>query len=134
MSMNSANEMGPRSAMARRIAASTGSLGSVTACAPGRPPGARRPAALSLRHNPPVEPRPAATVVVVRPGPRGVEVLMLRRAPDTPFAAGFVVFPGGMVDDADADLAERWFDDAGDAASSRTAHALEAGLVMGGDG
>ncbi|HEX9377622.1 MAG TPA: NUDIX domain-containing protein [Actinomycetota bacterium] len=83
-----------------------------------------------------MEPRPAATVVVVRPGPRGVEVLMLRRAPDTPFAAGFVVFPGGMVDDADADLAERWFDDAGDAARACAVRELaeEAGLVMGGDG
>jgi 8-oxo-dGTP pyrophosphatase MutT (NUDIX family) len=48
-------------------------------------------------------------VVVARPNPRGVEVLMLRRSSQNRFGPGFVVFPGGSVDPEDADLAERWF-------------------------
>lgn len=50
--------------------------------------------------------RPAATVVVARPG---VEILMLQRSAGSRFAPGFVVFPGGMVEEGDADLARRWF-------------------------
>jgi 8-oxo-dGTP pyrophosphatase MutT (NUDIX family) len=57
----------------------------------------------------PVAPRPAATVVVARPAPEGVEVLMLRRGPRSRFGAGFAVFPGGSIDPADDGLAERWF-------------------------
>src|SRR6266498_468453 len=56
--------------------------------------------------------RPAATIVVARPGePHGprVEVLLLRRSARSRFAAGFVVFPGGVVEDGDAELAARWF-------------------------
>ena len=55
------------------------------------------------------EPRPAATVVVVRPGTGGVEVLMLRRGPKSRFGAGFAVFPGGSIDPTDDELAARWF-------------------------
>ena len=53
--------------------------------------------------------RPAATVVVVRPGPRGPEVLVTRRTPRHRFLAGYVVFPGGAVDVADASLATQLF-------------------------
>lgn len=49
----------------------------------------------------PVVPRPAATVMVLRDGADGVEVLLLRRAGGTPFVPGAHVFPGGAVDDAD---------------------------------
>jgi 8-oxo-dGTP pyrophosphatase MutT (NUDIX family) len=57
------------------------------------------------------EPQPAATVVVARPAPEGVEVLVLRRAAGNRFAPGFVVFPGGVVDQGDTALAARWFGD-----------------------
>jgi 8-oxo-dGTP pyrophosphatase MutT (NUDIX family) len=45
---------------------------------------------------------PAATVVVVRDGPDGPEVLMLRRNSKLAFG-GMWVFPGGRVDPGDAD-------------------------------
>ena len=44
--------------------------------------------------------RPAATVVVVRDGDTGLEVLLLKRSEVGAFA-GMWVFPGGRVDDAD---------------------------------
>ena len=50
----------------------------------------------------PVEPRPAATVVLVRPGPAGLEVLLTHRPSTMAFAAGVHVFPGGRVDAGDA--------------------------------
>jgi len=51
---------------------------------------------------------PAATVVVLRDRPDGVEgvgpeVLMLRRDRDLSFAGGMWVFPGGRIDTADLD-------------------------------
>lgn len=52
---------------------------------------------------PAVVPRPAATVMLLRDGRRGLEVLLLRRATTTPFVPGAHVFPGGAVDDADGD-------------------------------
>jgi 8-oxo-dGTP pyrophosphatase MutT (NUDIX family) len=62
---------------------------------------------------PPVAPRDAATVIVVRPGTagRGVEVLLLQRTRALDFAPGACVFPGGSVDEQDADpaiLAGSW--------------------------
>jgi 8-oxo-dGTP pyrophosphatase MutT (NUDIX family) len=52
-----------------------------------------------------VEVQPAATVMLVRDagdGPGGsLEVLMLRRHPDSVFAADAWVFPGGRVDESD---------------------------------
>lgn len=82
--------------------------------------------------NPP-EPRPAATVALLRPrtgsagdaggggahaarnvtsagtGGSGIEVLLLRRSPSAAFVPGAYVFPGGRVDrdDASAELLER---------------------------
>lgn len=49
------------------------------------------------------EPRPAATVVPMRDSPQGPEALLLRRNRETGFVPGAWVFPGGRVDDADAD-------------------------------
>jgi 8-oxo-dGTP pyrophosphatase MutT (NUDIX family) len=46
-------------------------------------------------------PRPAATIMLVRPAPHGYEVLMLRRHKDLAFAGGAYVFPGGSVDPSD---------------------------------
>lgn len=79
-----------------------------------------------------MEPIPAATVVVVRPGRDRVETLMLRRAAASRFAPGFLVFPGGVIEDGDPALAERWF---GDPAEGSRACALrelheETGLLL----
>lgn len=45
----------------------------------------------------PVVPRPAATVMVVRPAPDEYEVFMVRRHQASKFAADVYVFPGGTV-------------------------------------
>jgi glyoxylase-like metal-dependent hydrolase (beta-lactamase superfamily II)/8-oxo-dGTP pyrophosphatase MutT (NUDIX family) len=50
----------------------------------------------------PAVPRPAATVLLVRDGPGGMEVLMTRRSATASFAPGAYVFPGGGIDAADA--------------------------------
>ena len=50
-------------------------------------------------------PRPAATVVLLRDGDQGTEVLMLRRAAQSDVLGGAFVFPGGKLDEADADPA-----------------------------
>lgn len=60
----------------------------------------RRPAPVSGE---PVRPHPAATVVLLRPGAGGLEVLLTRRPSTMAFAAGMMVFPGGRVDAADSD-------------------------------
>jgi 8-oxo-dGTP pyrophosphatase MutT (NUDIX family) len=49
----------------------------------------------------PLEPWPAATLVLVRPGAGGREVLLLRRPSTSSFAPDAWVFPGGRVDDSD---------------------------------
>jgi len=46
--------------------------------------------------------RPAATVLLLRDGPQGIEVLMTRRSMSASFAPGAYVFPGGGMDAADA--------------------------------
>lgn len=48
--------------------------------------------------------RDAATVVLLRDGEAGVETWLLTRVTALDFAAGMSVFPGGRVDDGDADL------------------------------
>lgn len=47
-------------------------------------------------------PAAAATVVLLRPGPAGLEVLLTRRPATMAFAADVHVFPGGRVDPSDA--------------------------------
>jgi len=49
----------------------------------------------------PVVPRPAATVMLLREGAGGPEVLLVERAASTPFVPGAHVFPGGAVDPGD---------------------------------
>ena len=51
----------------------------------------------------PAVPRPAATVVLIRPGVAGIEVLLTSRPSSMAFAADAHVFPGGRVDVDDAD-------------------------------
>src|SRR5581483_5600003 len=43
-------------------------------------------------------PRAAATVILLRGGGEGLEVLLVRRNPDSRFMGGAWVFPGGAVD------------------------------------
>jgi hypothetical protein len=52
----------------------------------------------------PVRPLPAATLVPLRDGHSGLEVLLLLRSERSSFAPGRFVFPGGVVDDADASV------------------------------
>lgn len=47
-------------------------------------------------------PRPAATVLTLRDGVEGYEILMLRRNLNSDFVGGAYVFPGGAVDANDA--------------------------------
>src|SRR3954451_12235708 len=56
----------------------------------------------------PVPARDAATVVILREGPRSAEVYLLRRKSTMAFAAGAYVFPGGSVDPRDTDHAVAW--------------------------
>ena len=44
---------------------------------------------------------PAATVIIVRDGPSGLEVLTIERAKGMGFAGGAIAFPGGKVDATD---------------------------------
>src|SRR2546430_1584422 len=54
----------------------------------------------------PAEPRPAASVIIVRDAPLGapepIEVYMVRRQRSMKFLGGFYAFPGGKVDPGDA--------------------------------
>ncbi len=50
----------------------------------------------------PADLRPAATVLLLRDGKDGIEVLMTRRSTTASFAPGAYVFPGGGIDAADA--------------------------------
>src|SRR5262245_29745284 len=83
---------------------------------PGRCPGLRTQRALTPDNSPmvrpsqllhaqrePAVPRAAATVLLLRDGPEGVEVLMTRRSATASFAPGAYVFPGGGIDAADAE-------------------------------
>ena len=56
----------------------------------------------------PVEPRPAATVILLRDTVTGPEVYLLRRQQSMAFAAGMTVFPGGRVDPTDSSIADSW--------------------------
>jgi glyoxylase-like metal-dependent hydrolase (beta-lactamase superfamily II)/8-oxo-dGTP pyrophosphatase MutT (NUDIX family) len=51
-----------------------------------------------------MEPRPASTVVLVRPRPDGLEVLLTQRPATMAFAGDMHVFPGGAVDPADGEM------------------------------
>jgi 8-oxo-dGTP pyrophosphatase MutT (NUDIX family) len=51
-------------------------------------------------------PRPAATVIVLRDGTAGPEVFLVRRHERTAFMGGAHVFPGGRVEPADRDGAD----------------------------
>lgn len=80
------------------------------------------------------EVRFAATVVVLRDGARGLEVLLVRRASTLAFYGGAWVFPGGRVENTDYDPAEaeqaaRALELAASRAGARELHE-EAGLLV----
>jgi len=58
----------------------------------------------------PANPRPAATVVVLRDGSAGPEAFMVRRHEGTAFMGGAHVFPVGRVDASDATADAVWCD------------------------
>jgi 8-oxo-dGTP pyrophosphatase MutT (NUDIX family) len=55
----------------------------------------------------PTEPRQAASVIVLRGGDDALEVLLLRRNPESRFMGGAWVFPGGAVDVCDVAEGDR---------------------------
>ena len=57
-------------------------------------------------NRPPVTPKDAATIVVLRNGDDGVEMFCVERHRKSGFMGGAIVFPGGKVDGADS--AESW--------------------------
>jgi 8-oxo-dGTP pyrophosphatase MutT (NUDIX family) len=74
-----------------------------------------------------VAPKDAATVVVIRPAERGVEVFAVKRHARSGFMGGALVFPGGKVDVTDRSA--RWVDRAtplGDRARSLAESAEDA--------
>jgi 8-oxo-dGTP pyrophosphatase MutT (NUDIX family) len=65
-----------------------------------------------MANNPPeqeVQPRQAATIVVVRDGAHGIEAYLMRRMSSMSFAAGMYVFPGGGLTQSDSDPSIGWF-------------------------
>jgi 8-oxo-dGTP pyrophosphatase MutT (NUDIX family) len=54
------------------------------------------------REGPPTTPRQAASVIVVRDGADGLELLLVQRNPEQRFMGGFWVFPGGAADAAES--------------------------------
>jgi 8-oxo-dGTP pyrophosphatase MutT (NUDIX family) len=74
--------------------------------------------------------RPAATVLTLRDGPEGFEVLMLRRNLNSDFVGGAYVFPGGGVDVSDAGpSAQRLALGIGDVEASRRLNLPGGGLA-----
>jgi 8-oxo-dGTP pyrophosphatase MutT (NUDIX family) len=53
--------------------------------------------------DPPAIPRPAATVLLLRDGPAGIEVFMATRHQGSSFMPGILVFPGGAVEPDDSE-------------------------------
>jgi 8-oxo-dGTP pyrophosphatase MutT (NUDIX family) len=72
------------------------------------PNGLAMPAALVERDGPPATPRHAATVMLIRDSTAGIEVFLMRRVLGMAFAGGMTVFPGGGVDQRDADASIAW--------------------------
>jgi 8-oxo-dGTP pyrophosphatase MutT (NUDIX family) len=65
----------------------------------------------SPQDQPPLTPRPAATVMLIRESkdsPGGISVFLMRRHSAMEFAAGVMVFPGGGVDDRDRNAKIAW--------------------------
>jgi 8-oxo-dGTP pyrophosphatase MutT (NUDIX family) len=68
---------------------------------------------MSADAKPPVTPLPAATILLLRDAPEGLEVFMVKRHHQIDFVAGALVFPGGRVDKGDSEAALRDHADGG---------------------
>jgi 8-oxo-dGTP pyrophosphatase MutT (NUDIX family) len=101
----------PDAGDAPRAAQVPGVAGPVDAAAPGgsRDGLSELDAAARLRSGPPAKARQAASVIVVRDGEPGLEVLLVKRNPAARFMGGVWVFPGGAVDagEGEGDRAHR---------------------------
>lgn len=76
------------------------------ASSPGQPgPAPQPPRPKTPLKDPAAPPRDAASVVLLRDGPTGLEVFLVQRHGASDVLGGAHVFPGGKVDDADALLA-----------------------------
>jgi len=82
-------------------------------------------------------PVPAATILMLRDGPDGLETFMVVRHHQIDFASGALVFPGGKVDQGDFDVRQycHGVDDADDTAVGLMAGALreafeECGILL----
>ncbi|GLB82046.1 NUDIX domain-containing protein [Mycobacterium kiyosense] len=56
----------------------------------------------------PLPARPAATVMLIRDAPGGLNIFLMRRHSQMEFAPGVIVFPGGGVDDRDRNAEIAW--------------------------
>ncbi|WP_106850467.1 NUDIX domain-containing protein [Blastococcus sp. Marseille-P5729] len=56
----------------------------------------------------PSAPKPAATILLIRDGERGLEVYLIRRVRQMAFAGGMTAYPGGGVDPRDLDADFGW--------------------------
>jgi 8-oxo-dGTP pyrophosphatase MutT (NUDIX family) len=76
--------------------------------------------------------RLAASLIGVRDGADGPEILVIERTLDHRFLPGYVAFPGGAVDPSDGSLAERWFGDPNEAGRAAAIRELaeEVGLAV----
>jgi 8-oxo-dGTP pyrophosphatase MutT (NUDIX family) len=80
-----------------------------------------------------IQPRPAATTLILRDGAAGLEVLMVRRSLRASFMPGAYVFPGGAVDAADASPASMAAcDEAAEALAARIGGPTRVGDQAGG--
>jgi 8-oxo-dGTP pyrophosphatase MutT (NUDIX family) len=73
-------------------------------------------------------PVPAATILLLRDAPGGLEVFMVKRHHQIDFVAGALVFPGGKVEKGDSDAALNEFFDGG-AEWTDAMRALGAGAI-----
>ncbi len=77
------------------------------------------------------EPKPSATVVLIRDAGPSLELLLLQRSSRRPGRPGAWVFPGGKIDDTDRAVAPESLLETARAAAVREAHE-EAGLQLAG--
>ena len=77
--------------------------------ASGDTPGELGEPGQELNSGAPVRPRQAASVILLRGGAEGLELLLVKRTPKARFMGGVWVFPGGAVDaeEGDGDEAHR---------------------------
>lgn len=80
--------------------------------------------------------RLAASAICVRASGEGPQVLVVERSSASRFLPGYIAFPGGAVEDADAGNAERWFRDPTESSRAAAVRELieEVGLALTGHG